>query len=129
MDELFLLKTRLFSPKTKATQFVCLFIFLSAGVGAGLMSTAAYSTFNYYFVKRRIFAMSLVQLLKGIILVAYPILVGFSMNAYGFRWTCAILAAINVNCIIATFMMHNVECHYKEIKTPVVENEMHLCKR
>lgn len=98
------------------------------GVGAGLMTTVGYSTFNYYFVKRRIFAMSLVQLLKGIILVGHPISVGFLMNIYGFRGTTAIIAAINANCLIAMFVMHPVEWHYKEIKIRMIENEIRPCK-
>lgn len=92
------------------------------------MSNVAYGTFNYYFVKRRVFAMSLVQILKGIILVGHPILVGFSMNTYGFRGTAAIVAAINGNCLIAMLVMHPVEWHYKEIKIRVVENEIGPCK-
>lgn len=92
------------------------------------MSTVAYSTFNYYFVKRRISAMSLVQLLKGAILVGHPILVGFFMNSYGFRGTATIIAAINANCLIAMCVMHPVEWHYKEIKIRVIENEIRPCK-
>lgn len=99
--------------------------FLFIGLGAGLMSNAAYGTFNYYFVKRRMFAMSLAQILKGLILVGYPIVVGFCMNTYGFRGTAAIVAAINTNVIIAMYVMHPVEWHYKEIQVPVVEREMH----
>lgn len=106
-----------------------IFVSSRAGVGAGVMTTAAYSTFNYYFVKRRIFAMSLVQILKGILLVGHPIVVGLFMNAYGFRYTSAIVAAINASCIIAMFLMHDPESHYKEIRTPVLENEMGPCKR
>lgn len=102
--------------------------FIVLGVGAGLMSNVAYGTFNYYFVKKRIFAMSLVQILKGIILVAHPILVGFFINLYGFRNTVAIVAAVNANCIIAMIVMHPVEWHYKEVKIRVVENEIYPCK-
>lgn len=88
------------------------------------MSNVAYGTFNYYFVKRRIFAMSSVQILKGVILVGHPILVGFFMKVYGFRGTAAIVAAINANCIFAMFVMHPVEWHYKESLVRVVENEI-----
>lgn len=68
--------------------------------------------------------MSLVQLLKGTILVGHPILVGLFMNTYGFRGTAAIIAAINANCLIAMSEMHPIEWHYKEIKIRVIENEI-----
>lgn len=85
------------------------------------MIPVIYGTFNFYFIKKRVFAMSLVQILKGIFLMLHPILVGFLLTQYGFRGTVAIVATINANCILAMLAMHPVEWHSKVIKIPVYE--------
>lgn len=59
------------------------------------MIPVAYTTFNAYFVKRRVVMMSTAQTLIGVGTMVYPILVQFLMNSYGFRGCMAILAAIN----------------------------------
>lgn len=91
------------------------------GFGAGLMLPVLYGTFNFYFSKNRIFAMSMVQILKGGFLMVHPILVGFLMSQFGFRGMVAIMAAINANCILAMLAMHPVKWHSKVIKIHVNE--------
>lgn len=91
------------------------------------MTPVIYGTFNFYFVKRRVFAMSLVQILKGVLVMIHPILVGFLMTKYGFRGTAAIMAAINANCILALLAMHPVKWHYKIVKIKINVNEKAQC--
>lgn len=93
------------------------------GFGLGIMIPVGYTTFNHYFVKRRVFAMSVSQALKGIIITSHPILVKILMNEYGFRGTVAMIAAINAHSIFGMLVMHPIEWHYKIIKVPEVELE------
>lgn len=94
--------------------------------------TVAYTTFNTYFVKKRMFAMGLCQGLKGIGIMAYPIMVQFFMNTYGFRGAAVMIAAIHANCFFAMVILHKVEWHCKIIKTPIEEStscNYHLKKK
>lgn len=81
----------------------------------------AYATFNHYFVKKRVFMMSLTHIIKGVIITVYPILVNNLMNLYGFRGTLAILAAITSHTIVGMLAMHPIEWHYKLVKIPEFE--------
>lgn len=91
------------------------------------MIPVGYTTFNHYFVKKRIFAMSVAQALKGIIITSHPILVKILMNEYGFRGTVAMIAAINAHSVLGMLSMHPIEWHYKIIKVPEVELEPREC--
>lgn len=82
-----------------------------------------YTIFNHYFVKKRFAMMSITQVLKGVGIMAYPIMVQFLMEKYGFRGTMAIIAAINAHAILGMLSMHPIEWHYKVIKVPVDEDE------
>lgn len=85
------------------------------------MTPVIYGTFNSYFVKKRVFAMSIVQILKGSFVMAHPILVRFLISQYGFRGTAAIVAAINANCVLAMLAMHPVKWHSNVVKVSVNE--------
>ncbi len=87
------------------------------------MIPVGYTTFNDYFVKKRVFAMSVAQALKGVIITSHPILVKILMNEYGFRGTVAMIAAINAHSILGMILMHPIKWHYKIIKVPIVETE------
>lgn len=92
-----------------------------SGLGLGIMIPVGYTTFNHYFVKKRIFAMSVAQALKGIIITSHPILVKVLMNEYGFRGTVAMIAAINAHSVLGMLLMHPIEWHYKIVRVPEVE--------
>lgn len=94
-----------------------------AGFGLGLMIPIGYATFNSYFVKRRVFAMSASQAMRGIIITSHPMLVKILMNEYGFRGTVAMIAAVNAHAILGMLVMHPVEWHYRVIKVPQDELE------
>ena len=87
------------------------------------MIPVGYTTFNHYFVKKRVFAMSISQALKGIIITSHPWLVNIMMNEYGFRGTVAMIAAINAHAIFGMLAMHPIEWHYETIKVPEGESE------
>lgn len=65
--------------------------------------------------------MSVAQSLIGVGTMVYPIVVQILMDAYGFRGTMAVLAAINAHAIFGMLVMHPIEWHYKYIKIPVDE--------
>lgn len=93
------------------------------GSGAGLMVAVAYSTFNHYFVTKRVFMMGITQALKGLGIICYPIIVQFLQEKYDFCGMLAILTAINSHCILAMIVMHPVDWHLKSIRVPVDESE------
>lgn len=91
------------------------------GLGMGCMMTAGYSCFNLYFVKKRVFMMSLLQASKGVLISLYPILVKVLMNIYGFRGAMALIGAMSAHAIVGMLMLHPIEWHQKIVKVPVVE--------
>lgn len=85
------------------------------------MVPVGYTSFNNYFVKRRVFMMSVTQALKGIVITSHPILSNILMNMFGFRGTLAIIAALNAHAIFGMLAMHPVEWHMRTVKVPEVE--------
>lgn len=93
------------------------------GIGVGLMLSCAYTTFNHYFVEKRVFMLSVAKSLMGVGVMMYPILVQALMDSFGFRGAMAILAAINAHAILGMVVMHPIKWHYKVIKIPIHETE------
>lgn len=91
------------------------------------MIPVAYTTFNSYFVSKRVMMMSIGQTLIGVGTMVYPILVQLLMNLYGFRGCMAILAAINAHAIFGMLVMHPVKWHLKISKIPNGQEEL-KCK-
>lgn len=96
------------------------------GAGFGFMIPVAYTTFNHYFVNKRVVMMSVAQSLIGLGSMFYPILVQFLMDQYGFRGALAVVAAINGHAIFGMLIMHPIEWHYKYLKVPI--DELVPCK-
>lgn len=86
------------------------------GAGFGLMIPAAYTTFNAYFVEKRVMMMSIAQTLIGLGTMGYPIMVQTLMDLYGFRGCMAVIAAVNAHAILGMMVMHPVAWHMKEIR-------------
>lgn len=74
-------------------------------------------------MKKRIFTLSVTQIVKGAMATGYPILVQFLMQSYGFRGALAVIAIVQAHAIVAMFLMQPVEWHYKEIRIPIDESE------
>lgn len=90
------------------------------------MVRVGYTNFNKYLIKKHFFMMSMTQALEDVLITLHPIFVNVTMNAYGFRGTMAIIAAVNSHSIVGMLAMHPIEWHYKVIKVP--ESELKPCK-
>lgn len=93
------------------------------GAGFGIIIPVAYTTFNAYFVTRRVLMMSIAQALIGLGTMIYPILVQFLMDKYGFRGSMAVLAALNGHAIFGMLVMHPVKWHQKRVQVPILAKE------
>ncbi|XP_031639658.1 monocarboxylate transporter 7-like [Contarinia nasturtii] len=102
-----------------SVEHLVIFFGIMEGMGTGLMSIVAYTTFNHYFVRRRVFIMSITQTLKGVIIMLYPIMVQFLMDKYGFRGAAALIAVIHAHIFFGMAVMHPIEWHYKVVKIPL----------
>lgn len=87
----------------------------------GLTASVSYTTFNHYFVEKRIFMMSVVKSMVGVGIMVSPLLAQFFMENFGFRGGMAMIAAINGHVIFGMIVMHPIEWHYKVLKIPVDE--------
>ncbi|XP_050084066.1 monocarboxylate transporter 12 [Anopheles aquasalis] len=98
------------------------------GAGFGLMIPVSYTTFNAYFVERRVVMMSVAQTLIGLGTMFYPIFIQRSMDAFGFRGCMAVLAAVNSHTLVAMLVMHPVEWHLRRVplKPDEVEEQRKL---
>uniref|UniRef100_A0A182IPW6 Major facilitator superfamily (MFS) profile domain-containing protein n=1 Tax=Anopheles atroparvus TaxID=41427 RepID=A0A182IPW6_ANOAO len=85
------------------------------GAGFGLMIPVSYTTFNAYFVEKRVVMMSVAQTLIGLGTMFYPIFIQRSMDAFGFRGCMAVLAAVNSHTLVAMLVMHPVEWHMRRV--------------
>uniref|UniRef100_A0A182NZV0 Major facilitator superfamily (MFS) profile domain-containing protein n=1 Tax=Anopheles epiroticus TaxID=199890 RepID=A0A182NZV0_9DIPT len=85
------------------------------GAGFGLMIPVSYTTFNAYFVEKRVVMMSVAQTLIGLGTMFYPIFIQRSMDAFGFRGCMAVLAAVNSHTLLAMLVMHPVQWHMRRV--------------
>ncbi|XP_061396623.1 monocarboxylate transporter 9 [Musca vetustissima] len=95
---------------------------LIQGIGFGLIVPTSYTTFNNYFVKKRIMWMSFSQSLIGLGSMFYPVLMQKFLEWYGFRGCLMVLAAINSHAILGMLLMQPVEWHMREV--PCADEEM-----
>lgn len=82
------------------------------------MSPCAYSTFNGYFVRKRVLWMSVSQSLVGVGTMFYPFMVRFLLDEFGFRGAMATIAAVNGHAILGMLIMYPA---HKMNKVPVKE--------
>nr|CAD7408603.1 unnamed protein product [Timema cristinae] len=86
------------------------------GVGFGLMITPSFAIFNAYFLRRRSYVMGLSQVLIGVGIMVYPIMIESVYNEYGFRATQAIMTALTLHSLLAMLTYQPVKLHIK-VKT------------
>ncbi|CAD6995604.1 unnamed protein product [Ceratitis capitata] len=84
------------------------------GCGFGLIVPTSYTTFNNYFVKKRVMWMSFAQSLIGLGTMFYPVGMQMLMELYGFRGCLLVLAAINSHAILGMLLMQPVEWHMRK---------------
>uniref|UniRef100_A0A0A1WGI3 Monocarboxylate transporter 9 n=1 Tax=Zeugodacus cucurbitae TaxID=28588 RepID=A0A0A1WGI3_ZEUCU len=85
------------------------------GTGFGLIVPTSYTTFNNYFVKKRVMWMSFAQSLIGLGTMFYPVGMQMLMELYGFRGCLLVLAAINSHAILGMLLMQPVEWHMRKV--------------
>lgn len=88
------------------------------------MIPVSYTTFNAYFVEKRVVMMSVSQTLIGLGTMFYPIFIQKTMEAYGFRGCMAVLAAVNSHTLVAMMVMHPVEWHMRLVPVEPEEQLM-----
>lgn len=91
------------------------------------MIPVSYTTFNAYFVEKRVLMMSIAQTLIGVGLVVFPQLIVRLIKYYGFRGCMMIMAGINAHTILGMMVMQPVEWHMKKVAV-VEDQEMMPCK-
>lgn len=111
----------LFQIFVNSTFTLLLAFSLIQGTGFGLIVPTSYTTFNNYFVKKRIMWMSFAQSLIGLGSMFYPVLMQKLLEAYGFRGCLAVLAAINSHAVLGMLLMQPVEWHMQQI--PIEDEE------
>lgn len=79
------------------------------------MISASYSTFNAYFVEKRVMMMSVAQSIFGLGTMAYPKVVRYFMDEYGYRGCMALRASLHGHVILGMLAMHPVEWHMKKV--------------
>ncbi|XP_023938186.1 monocarboxylate transporter 7-like [Bicyclus anynana] len=86
------------------------------GAGFGVMIPVSFTAFNCYFTKKRTAMMSANQTMSSMASITFPIMVTFLLSEYGFRWTLALIMAVDLHLVFAMLVMHPVEWHM--IKVP-----------
>jgi hypothetical protein len=89
------------------------------GIGLGLMVPAAFTSFNYYFVRRRTFAMAITQMIIGVAAMAVPLVIQMLLEEYGFRGTQAIIAAFSLHAMLGMVVQQPVRYHIKKKKQSI----------
>lgn len=92
------------------------------GIGLGLMVPAAFTSFNYYFVRRRTFAMAVTQLIIGVAAMVIPLAIQMLLEEYGFRGTQAIIAAFSLHALLGMVVLQPVKYHVKKKKFPIASS-------
>ncbi|KOB66012.1 Monocarboxylate transporter, partial [Operophtera brumata] len=82
----------------------------------------SFTAFNCYFTKKRTTMMSANQTLSSMASITFPMLVTFLLSEYGFRWTLALVMAVDLHLLFAMLVMHPVEWHL--IKSDVNDAEL-----
>lgn len=93
------------------------------GIGVGLMTPCAYTTFNTHFVEKRMLVMNMTKFFVGVSSMVYPILVEFLLINYNMRGALAVLAAINNFAVIGMLFMHPIEWRYKYVEITADDTE------
>ncbi|XP_075972260.1 monocarboxylate transporter 9-like [Anticarsia gemmatalis] len=92
------------------------------GAGFGVMIPVGFTAFNCYFTTKRTTMMSANQALSSLASITFPMLVTMLLSEYGFRWTLALIMAIDLHLVFAMIVMHPVEWHM--VRQEVTSNEL-----
>ncbi|KAG7305485.1 hypothetical protein JYU34_009554 [Plutella xylostella] len=90
---------------------------LIRGAGFGVMIPVSFTAFNCYFTQKRTAMMSANQAMSSLASITFPMMVTFLLEEYGFRWTLALIMAVDLHLVFAMLVMHPVEWHL--VKSPI----------
>ncbi|XP_050672770.1 monocarboxylate transporter 13-like [Leptidea sinapis] len=96
------------------------------GAGFGVMIPVSFTAFNCYFTKKRTAMMSANQTMSSMASITFPLLVTVLLAEYGFKWTLALIMAVDLHLLFAMMVMHPVEWHM--IKDPQAA-DMKVCSK
>lgn len=102
------------------------YIILITGAGFGVMIPVSFTAFNCYFTKRRTAMMSANQTMSSMASITFPILVTYLLAEYGFRWTLALIMAVDLHLVFAMLVMHPVEWHLIKTRKSVRVSLLHF---
>ncbi|XP_059061950.1 monocarboxylate transporter 7-like [Achroia grisella] len=97
------------------------------GAGFGVMVPVSFTAFNCYFTKKRTTMMSANQTMSSLASITFPMLVTLLLSEYGFRWTLAIIMAIDLHLLFAMLVMHPVEWYL--VKSIEKDKEVELSSK
>ncbi|XP_038213566.1 monocarboxylate transporter 7-like [Zerene cesonia] len=97
------------------------------GAGFGVMIPVSFTAFNCYFTKKRTAMMSANQTMSSMASITFPILVTFLLAEYGFRWTLALIMAVDLHLLFAMIVMHPVEWHMIKVSEDAIKELSSLC--
>nr|QHN70670.1 MFS transporter 2 [Limenitis arthemis astyanax] len=98
------------------------------GAGFGVMIPVSFTAFNCYFTKKRTAMMSANQTMSSMASITFPILVTFLLSEYGFRWTLALIMAVDLHLLFAMLVMHPVEWHMQKSPEANTTEQSSVCK-
>ncbi|XP_063823261.1 monocarboxylate transporter 2-like isoform X2 [Ostrinia nubilalis] len=88
------------------------------GAGFGVMIPVSFTAFNCYFTRKRTTMMSANQTMSSMASITFPMLVTYLLAEYGFRWTLALITAVDLHLVFAMLVMHPVEWHLVKSDDP-----------
>ncbi|XP_059051226.1 monocarboxylate transporter 9-like [Achroia grisella] len=88
------------------------------GLGMGFLIPVSYTSFNSYFTKKKVLYLSLCKASIGLITMAYPLFIKFTLLEFGFRGTLALICAISAHSIFGAMVMHPVQWHMIKQRKP-----------
>ncbi|XP_045492099.1 monocarboxylate transporter 7-like isoform X1 [Colias croceus] len=97
------------------------------GAGFGVMIPVSFTAFNCYFTKKRTAMMSANQTMSSMASITFPILVTYLLAEYGFRWTLALIMAVDLHLLFAMIVMHPVEWHMVKAPECAIKELSSLC--
>ncbi|XP_063823260.1 monocarboxylate transporter 7-like isoform X1 [Ostrinia nubilalis] len=94
------------------------------GAGFGVMIPVSFTAFNCYFTRKRTTMMSANQTMSSMASITFPMLVTYLLAEYGFRWTLALITAVDLHLVFAMLVMHPVEWHLVKSDDPDAGTEL-----
>ncbi|XP_052738962.1 monocarboxylate transporter 2-like [Bicyclus anynana] len=89
---------------------------LLQSIGHGIVINITFTVTNNYFVKKRLFAVSLTQTISAAFGLVTPRLVKWAIEVYGFRGCVMLITGVSMHNMFAMMLMQPVEWHMKKVE-------------